>query len=167
MVRRIAGISKLARKPLILLVLAGLSASSAAANPFIAAGRSPSEILAEAAASCMDFGDNVTESSGSMLVCEAPAKNTAAAAFFGSLLYGARGGAVKTVYRYVALPHPEGSRVRVQITLEADQGNGNTKRVDQTDAWKDQLKQTISKLKLIPEADYAPARPSASTDRAE
>lgn len=127
------------------------------ANPFIAEGRTPSELLAEVASSCMDFGDNITESSNSMVVCEVPAPNTPGASFLGSLMFGTGADKIKTVYRFVALPHPAGARLRVQITLEADQGRGTVKRVDRSGDWKSMMPKTIAALRLIPESEFKPS----------
>lgn len=138
-----------------------LSPTTLHANPFIAEGRTPAELLAEVASSCMDFGDNITESSNSMVVCEAPAPNTPGASFLGSLMFGTGADKIKTVYRFVALPHPAGTRLRVQITLEADQGHGSVKRVDRTGDWKKMMPKTIAMLRLIPENEFQPSAPPA------
>ncbi|MFA7441144.1 MAG: hypothetical protein WCZ66_09255 [Sphingomonadaceae bacterium] len=127
------------------------------ANPFIAEGKTPAEVIAIISDMCMSNNDNLVEVSPSIVVCEAQAKDTPGSAFLGSLLYGARRSQMKMIMRTVALPHPAGARVRLQITMEADRGGGSIDRHDWSANWKKIMPRTVEAAGLIPETEYRPS----------
>lgn len=132
-------------------------AAPTAANPFIAEGKTPEEVLAIVADKCMDNGDNVTEMSSTIVVCEGQNKQSFGADFFGSLIFGANSQHMKLIMRTVALPHPAGSRVRIQITMEADRGRGSVDRYDWTRDWKKIMPNTVKRAGLVPQDEWEAA----------
>lgn len=138
----------------------------AAANPFIAEARKPEQLIPEIVNACIDNGDAVIDTSPYMVVCEAIAKRNMASAFMGSLFYGAQNGQMKMTYRWVVAPHEAGSRVRLQVMFEADQGRGSVFREDRTENWKRDFPRTIAKLQLKEESALArPTEPEAPDPR--
>lgn len=136
------------------LVIAVMVAMPASANPFIAEGRKPDQLIPEIVAVCADNGDAVIDANPYMVACEAIAKQTPGNAFLGSLLYGARNAQMKMTYRWTILPHEAGSKVRLQVMFEADQGRGSFHREDRSANWAADFKRTVAKLNLITEGDY-------------
>lgn len=136
------------------LVIAALFATPVAANPFIAESRKPDQLIPEIVSACVDNGDAVIDTNPYMVACEAFAKQTPGNAFLGSLLYGARNAQMKMTYRWMVLPHEAGSKVRLQVMFEADQGRGSFHREDRSANSATDFKRTVGKLNLITEGDY-------------
>jgi hypothetical protein len=144
----------LERRQMRSLCIAAIMATPAAANPFIAEGRKPDQLIPEIVAACADNGDAVIDTNSYMVACEAFAKQTPGNAFVGSLLYGARNAQMKMTYRWTVVPHDAGSKVRLQVMFEADQGRGSFHREDRSANWAIDFKRTVAKLNLITEGDY-------------